>query len=296
MPRMEIIDAHTHIFPPEMVAARGSLAERDEWFGLLYADPKARMATAEDLVASMDAAGVARSVAFGFAFRDQGLCDACNAYVLEAASRLAPRLIPFAVANPLAGRAASVAVQCALAAGARGIGELMPDGQGFALAEDALLALLLGLTRECGVPVMVHVSELVGHRYPGKGTQGPADACRLATAFPDNRFVLSHWGGGLPFYHLMPDVRAALANVWYDSAASLYLYDDSIFALAECWAPGRTLFGSDYPLIGQQRFLRRIRASGLAEPALSAFLGANTARLLDDHARPSDPQEAQLHG
>jgi len=277
---MTIIDVHTHIFPPEVVAARETYMAADQWFAALYANPEARMATAQDLMDSMERAGVDRSVAFGFAFRDQGLCDHCNEYVLRVALDHPDRLIPFVVVNPCAGRKAVRALERALAGGARGVGELMPDGQGFALADAEDLAPILGLAREAGVPVMVHVNELVGHHYPGKGGQGPVDAYRLACRFPDNTFILGHWGGGLPFYELMPEVRDALANVYYDSAASLYLYCDAIFAHVTSVAPDKALFGSDYPLISQSRFLRRVRGAELPHNALERFLGANAADLL----------------
>ena len=293
---MDIIDAHTHVFPPELIARREDLLERDRWFGALYANPRARMATVEELLASMDHAGVARAVTFGFAFADQGLCEACNAWVLDAAARHPQRLIPFAVANPLAGDAAQQALRRALEAGAQGIGELMPDGQGFALSDEDGLPAVLGLAREYERPVMVHISELLGHTYPGKGSQGPAEAWRLAVRFPANTFIYSHWGGGLPFYTLMPEVRRALANVYYDSAASLYLYDDAIFALAADWAPDRILFGSDYPLIPQERFLRRVRAARLGEPVLRRFLGANASCLLAGRGRPAGGGRGPDHG
>ncbi len=293
---MEIIDAHTHVFPPELIARRADLLERDGWFGALYANPRARMATVEELLASMDRAGVARAVTFGFAFADQGLCEACNAWVLDAAARHPQRLIPFAVANPLAGDAAQQALRRALEAGAQGVGELMPDGQGFALSDEDGLPALLGLAREYERPVMVHISEILGHTYPGKGSQGPAEAWRLAVRFPANTLIYSHWGGGLPFYTLMPEVRRSLANVYYDSAASLYLYDDAIFALAADWAPDRILFGSDYPLISQERFLRRVRAARLGEPALRRFLGANASRLLAGKGRPAGGGREADHG
>ncbi len=50
-----IVDFHTHIFPPDVIARRGELAIRDPWFGALYGNPRAKMATAGDLLASMDA-------------------------------------------------------------------------------------------------------------------------------------------------------------------------------------------------------------------------------------------------
>ena len=41
--------------------------------------------------------------------------------------------------------------------------------------------------------------------------------------------MCAHWGGGLPFYALMPEVEDSLSNVYFDSAASPFLYDASVF-------------------------------------------------------------------
>ena len=58
------VDAHVHIFPQEMVQGRESYLPRDRRFAALYADPRARMATAEEVVAEMHRTGVAMSVVF----------------------------------------------------------------------------------------------------------------------------------------------------------------------------------------------------------------------------------------
>ena len=41
--------------------------------------------------------------------------------------------------------------------------------------------------------------------------------------------IAAHWGGGLPFYALMPEVREALENVYFDTAASHLLYDATVY-------------------------------------------------------------------
>jgi predicted TIM-barrel fold metal-dependent hydrolase len=272
---MNIIDVHTHIFPPEMIADRAGYLKRDWWFGRLYANPRSRMASAEGLLASMDKAGIDRAVTFGFAFADLGLCRTCNEYVLESARKRPDRLIPLALVNPRAGKAALVEARRCLESGARGIGELMPEGQGFEITDFALLDPLMALARQFGVPVLLHVNELVGHDYPGKGSQGPHQAYQCACRYPDNLLILAHWGGGLPFYELMPEVRASLRNVYYDTAATPYLYDDEIFRHVMAWAPAKVLFGTDYPLISQARFLRRLRDTGLDADALDRILWRN---------------------
>ncbi len=276
---MRILDAHTHILPQAIIAARQEYLARDRWFGLLYASPRARLATADDLIRSMEAAEIEASVAFGFAFAETELCHICNDYVLEAAARWPERILPFAVVNPLQGESALAEAQRCLEAGARGLGELMPDGQGYALGDPCLDG-LMALAGAYNVPVMLHVSELVGHQYPGKGATGPHEAYALACRFPQVRLILAHWGGGLPFYELMPSAREALVHVYYDTAASLYLYQDRIFAEVSRWAPEKLLFGTDYPLISQQRFLERIRGVGLATEQLERLLAGNLLRAL----------------
>jgi len=274
-----IVDLHTHIFPPEIIAHRQRYLERDAWFARLYANPRARMATAEDLLSAMDAAGVDVAVTFGFAWADPGLCRLANDYVAEAVREHPGRLLGLAVLNPAA---PGVEAELARAAGSgfSGVGELMPDGQGYTLGDIDTLAPLMEEARALGWPVLAHASEPVGHEYAGKGRASLAEAVQLAQRFPDTTLILAHWGGGLPFYELMPELRRALAHVYYDTAASLYLYDDAIFAIAAALAGDKVLFGTDYPLLEPGRFLARVRAAGLSKSALEGILGGNAARVL----------------
>ena len=283
-----IIDAHVHLFPPEFARERAALAARDAWFGLTYGDGRARMATAEELVASMDAAGIDRAVAAVWPWRDGGLCRAHNDYLLDAARRHPDRLRALATVAPLEGRAAVAEAARCIAAGAAGLGELNADAQGFDLAEPAPLAALMDALRERGRPLLLHTSEPLGHAYPGKGTATPEKLLRFLTAYPEARVVAAHWGGGLPFYELMPEVAAATRNLWYDSAASTYLYRFDVFPRVAALAGARRiLWGTDFPLLKQAPFLRRTRESGLAEPALAAVLGENARRLYWDGSGPS---------
>ena len=276
-----LVDAHIHIFPPEVVAERERFVGLDPHFALLYANPKARLATAEDAVESLERNGIDGAFALGFGWSDLALCRFHNDYLSDAQRRYPGRLASFAAIQPLAGAAALVEVDRALGAGLRGVGELMPHGQGYHLDDwlviDPLAEALIALDR----PLVVHVSEPVGHAYPGKGDVSPAAAWRLAARHPGLRIVFAHWGGGLPFYELMPEVKAALANTFYDSAASTYLYDVGIFrATANLVGEGRILFATDYPLVRQGPFLQRVRALGLPDLALGPMLGGNAVRLL----------------
>jgi predicted TIM-barrel fold metal-dependent hydrolase len=276
-----VIDFHTHVFPPEVIAHRARYAERDTWFAELYGNPKAKMATVDDLLASMDADGVDVSVACAFGWRDQGLIEECDSYLLEALKTHGGRIVGLAGAQPLAGARAVAEIERCAKGGMRGVGELMPHGQGYRLSDTATLAPLMAATQTLGLFVLTHCSEPVGHLYKGKGDVVPADLAVFAGAFPDARIVASHWGGGFPFYELMPEVRATAANVWYDSAASLFLYAPDVFAVAARAAGAqKLLWASDYPLIAQRRMLEYARASGLGEAELTLTLGGNAAALL----------------
>jgi len=284
-----IVDFHTHIFPPEIIAGRDRYLERDAWFGRLYANPKARMATVEDLLAAMDRAGVDMAVTFGFAWADPGLCRLANDYVIEAVRAHPGRLVGLAVLNP-AVPGAEAELARAASAGLSGVGELMPDGQGYALGDVEALAPVMDGARMLGWPVLAHASEPVGHEYAGKGRASLEAAVQLATRFPETTLVLAHWGGGLPFYELMPELRRTLARVYYDTAASLYLYDDAIFRVAASIVGGKVLFATDYPLLEPGRFLARLRAAGLGQEALAQVLGKNAARVLGLDGQRAGPR------
>jgi predicted TIM-barrel fold metal-dependent hydrolase len=275
-----IIDAHTHLFPPEFAHDRARLAATDQWFALTYGDGRARMATAEELLANLDAAGIDAAVVCGWPWRDLAVCRAHNDYLLDAAQRWAGRIWPLAIVPPLAGAAALAEATRTLDAGAVGLGELNADAQGFNFTTPATLAPLTALLTERNAPLLIHTSEPLGHQYPGKGTATPDRLIPFLQANPDLRVIAAHWGGGLPFYELMPEIAAIARNVWYDSAATTYLYDFAIFArVAALVGPKRILWGTDYPLLRHTPFLRHTRAAGLDAAALSAVLGGNARRL-----------------
>jgi uncharacterized protein len=278
-PPVKPVDAHVHLFPPEFVARRDDLIARDPWFAEAFASPRARMIGEESLLESMDAADFEMSIAVGWPWLDEGLCREHNAYLEDVGIRHGERVAWLGIVNP-AGRDAPAEIERCVRAGAVGIGEVNANAQRFDWAEPADISFALETVRALDVPMMIHTSEPVGHSYPGKGTATPDRLMKTLEAFPDVRFVMAHWGGGLPFYELMPEVRAITRNVTYDSAASTYLYDFSIFpALERLIGPERILFGSDYPVLAQRRFLSRVLQSGLSPDALPQVLAENTKRV-----------------
>jgi len=275
-----IIDFHTHITAPEIIARRDEYLVRDAWFRDLYANPQARLSSAEELIGAMDRAGVDQAVVFGFGWRDMDLCRRDNDYVMESVARYPGRLFGFGIVNPGAGREAVCEIERCAAGGLLGVGELMPDGQGYRLDDEKTMAPIVEVALDRNLVLLTHCSEPVGHLYPGKGTVTPDEVIRFARLFPQVPLVCAHWGGGTIFYELMPEIARLMTNVYYDTAASLYLYQDDIFSLAARWAPGKVLFATDFPLITPRRFIARMRAARMPTATLRRMLGGNAWRVL----------------
>ena len=255
-----IVDIHTHIFPPSFAADRNALCAREPRFAAMYRDPKAMMATAEDLLASMARAGVDVSVACGFWWDDPALAMDHAMYIAEAAGASGGRLIPFVPTFREV-------------PGATGIGEVRVVTATEVPAVDR--------------PLLLHCSEEVGHEYPGKaGGFSPGEVWRLLQAQPDVRVIAAHWGGGLPFFGLMPEMRQVIDadRVVFDSAASSFLYTPEVFraAIGLVGLPA-VAWGSDFPLRSQSADLRDVRAALPDPEARAAILGGNAARFLRLH-------------
>ncbi len=135
----------------------------------------------------------------------------------------------------------------------------------------------------------LHVTETVGHDYPGRVDTPLMELVDLFEQHRGQKWLLAHWGGGLPFHSLNRRVRKALANVWFDSAASPLLYDSRIWrTVHDLLGPEKILFGSDFPLLlypsrerspGWSRLLQELESSGLPESSLQAILSDNFSAL-----------------
>jgi hypothetical protein len=276
-----IIDFHTHIFSPRLRDNRTDYLGRDPCFDILYSNPKARLATAEELIASMDEEGIDISIILNIGWTDHELCLETNDYIMEAASRYPDRLVGFCAIQPKAGDEAIAELERCAKVGMRGIGEMRPDIQGFDLGDEALMGPVVEAAKRHGLILLTHSSEPVGHEYSGKGSVTPNILYRFISRFPQLPIVCAHWGGGLPFYALMPEVAKALESVFFDTAATPFLYRPEIFEhVARIVGVDKILFGSDYPLISQGRIIKQLRSLDLGEEDEALILGGNAKRLL----------------
>jgi len=276
-----IIDFHTHVFPPDVKKNRNKYIERDPCFAILYSDPKAKIATADELIAGMDEAGVDISVILNIGWTTHELCVETNDYIIDAVSHYPRRLVGFGAVQPNSPKAAVAEIERCAKAGIKGMGEMRPDIQLFDLGDEMVMNPLVEVLKEHKLVLLLHSSEPIGHDYPGKGIMFPDVIYPFITSFPDLTIICAHWGGGLPFYALMPEVKKAMGNVYFDSAASPFLYTPGVYQqVIKLVGADRVLFGSDYPLLTQSRLLDEIETLDMPEETKNLVLAGNALRLL----------------
>ncbi|MGQ9548771.1 MAG: amidohydrolase family protein [Roseiflexus sp.] len=299
------IDVHIHFQPPELPAYLATHAGREPYWALLLAPNSITgqlpaSPDAERTLLDMDRAGIDRAVIQGEYYRQHESCVAANDRALALRHRYPERFLVFATVQPADERALDEVYRCA-SAGAVGIGELNPYAQGFRLDSPTFLR-LVEVCIDLNLPLLLHVNEPVGRYYPGKAVTPLVQYYDLAVRYPELKLVLAHWGGGLFFYELMPSVRRALRNVWYDMAASPLLYPtaDIMTVALQCVSPHKILFGSDYPLPLYPRrsrepdiatFLDEVTALDIPPDIRNDILGHNAARLLGLIPSPAGSSE-----
>ena len=277
-----IIDFHTHIFPSVICQNRKHFFQSEPAFELLYQSAKSRLIGAIELLDAMDENEVNKSVIFGFPWKNPETFRMHNDYIMETVQKYPPRFAGLGCFDPSADHAVAETERC-LDGGLAGIGELAFYQAGideFALKQ---LAPIMKMCADRDLPVLIHTNEPVGHAYHGKTPITLAQIYRLIKRFSETKIVLAHWGGGLFFYSLMKrDVKESLVNVFFDTAASPFLYDPKIYQLAvRLLGDDKILFGSDYPLLSPARYFSEIRETGLTKSQIDKICGGNARQLLN---------------
>ena len=278
-----IIDAHTHIFPDEIRKNREKYFSGEPAFKKLYQSPKSRLIGAQEMLAAMDDSQVDKAVVFGFPWKNSELFKRHNDYIHEVVDRYPDRFIGLGCFDPFSKGAEEEARRCLQKSGLSGIGELAFYQSGI---EDSALGRLepvMEICRDRNLPVLIHTNEPIGHSYPGKTSNTLAQIYQLIQTFPQNKIILAHWGGGLFFFSLLKkEIKQSLKYVYFDTAASPYLYDADVYRLAiQLVGVEKILFGSDFPLLPPGRYFDEMKAAGLSEDEMQKICGGNAAALFN---------------
>jgi predicted TIM-barrel fold metal-dependent hydrolase len=294
-----IADAHAHVFPtPE--AGR-------EWQRMVGVAEPRRAGDLAELVHSMEAAGIERTVMLLYArsgerhaeLRAEGRHSeaAITAMVKReirelnrwgcAAAEADERLIPFVGLNAryLSADELTAELDELVALGARGVKIIPPSMRLY--ADDPLLWPIYQRCWELGLPILSQSGDGGGPpASPGADHYGrPSHWAPVLREFPGLKLILAHLGHGYE-----ADVVALAAEfdgVHSDTSLRLsrlgkpgFLTRDGLVDLIRRIGADRVLFGTNYPFVSPERYRDTLLALPLADDELELIAGANLERIL----------------
>jgi len=285
-----LIDAHTHTHP---TAASGRA------FAGRWGFVSDREGTVEELLRSMDEAGIARTMIVPFmpaqdivdeavergADRDDATAAvldewrALNRWAAGAVAAHPTRLACLVGLDPVLMSPDDIETDVAarLADGACGL-KVAPNFIRRA-PDDDVMEIVWRLARDHGVFVL---SECVAHSTTGDASWAhPQRFESVLRSYPTVTVQLAHLGLGAE--DEVARLTARFANVVTDTSLRLVTEDPAaIAATIEHIGTDRVLFGTNYPLVDQVQYADALRALPLAEAALQQIGHDNAAMLLGD--------------
>ena len=285
---MSIIDAHTHRYPEEVSLDPSSFARRqkeDLWLELVKPSDRKSLqgwSSGEKMISDMLVAKVERAVLQGWYWQNPSTCKMQNDWCAEWISQDPEKFIGFVSIHSELERPLDE-LKKRHDQGFLGIGECHPWAQGSNIRTEKWMK-QMEFACQAKWPVTFHVTEPVGHDYPGKVPTPFEDFLWLAQKLPELQIILAHAGGLFPFYELNPQIRPLFKNFYYDLAACPLLDEPTLYKkLIEVVVHEKILWGTDYPL--------RIFPSSQKVPDFLTF-----KTLLIEEAHLTESEECAIFG
>jgi len=290
--RVSVWDSHVHCYPREVISDPVDWARKygeHHWEQLVTSGPQG-WADPEELLAAMDRDGIEKVLLQGWYWENRDTAHRQNEWHAKWIEQFPDRLLACMAIHPDM-EDLEITLKAGEAWGAVAVGECLPQIQSKAGWQNPGWAKILNWTSGRGWPLTLHVTEPVGHEYPGRVETCLMETIQVIKDYPEQKWILAHWGGGLPFYSMNKRIRKALDRVWFDTAASPLLYDERVWkSLCGIIGPERILFGSDFPLLvypsaqgspGWQLLLEELHGCGLSRTEVESIASKNLARLLE---------------
>lgn len=263
-----VIDFHTHAFPDELAGRAIPALEKEA----IEAGSEVKAfhdGTVKGLLASMDEAGIEKSVICSIATRPEQF-DPILSWSREIASE---RIIPFPSLHPEDGdfkdRIRRIAGE-----GFKGV-KFHPYYQDFYLAEDRMMPVYESLMREDLMIVMHTGFDIAFERVR---RCDPRQVLDVHERFPGIRLITTHLGA----WEQWDEVRELLLGkpIYMEISFSVEFLGEGLREFIEGHPEGYVLFGSDSPWTGQKETLKAVRGLGLRAGTLEGLLRGNAMRLL----------------
>jgi uncharacterized protein len=283
IPSLSAIDVHVHIESD----GHGHFSLDDELMDASAAYFKAghdRTPSLEqiaDLYRSLQMAAVVFTVDASTA---TGHAALSSADIADAAAAHADVLIPFGSVDPLRGAAAVTQARSLVRDhGVRGF-KFHPSMQAFAPNDPAFYPLWAEIS-ELGVPALFHTGQTgIGAGLPGgRGIKlrlsDPMLLDDVAADFPSLTMILAH--PSVPWVASSISIATHKSNVFIDlSGWSPKYFPPELVRAANSFLQDKVLFGTDYPLLTPQRWLRDFDALDIKPDVRPKILKDNAVRLL----------------
>lgn len=261
---MQAVDFHAHAFPQKISQRAISRIEG------LSGVTSVLDGTLDSLRASMDAAGIERSVLLSIATKPSQYAS-----ILEWSRTVASqRIIPFLSVSPTDPQAAEH-VRIAAEEGFRGL-KFHPYYQDFDL-DDPAMDPVYGTMEERGLICVCHTG--FDHAYPFVRKADPVRVLRVLAKFPRLAFVATHLGAWRDWE--LAEKQLPGANLWIDTSYSLeFMPPEEARRLILRFPADRVLFGSDSPWADQGKSMALVRGLSLGPSREEAIFSGNARALL----------------
>jgi predicted TIM-barrel fold metal-dependent hydrolase len=279
---VEAIDVHTHAEVPRVGDPDPLTVQRLDAAAKYFRSDFPRPSV-EDVAAYYRARRMAAVVFCVDMEASTGEVPVSNDEILEVAAANDDVLIPFVSLDPHRGRRAVAEARRLIAKGARGF-KFHPNLQAF-FPNDRVAYELYAVIEEARLPALFHT----GHSGMGSGLPGgggfrlkysnPMHVDDVAVDFPDMPIVLAH--PSFPWQEEAISVAMHKAQVYIDlSGWSPKLFPPVLVQYANTVLQDKVLFGSDYPVITPDRWLRDLEKTAIKPELRPKILKDNAARLL----------------
>ena len=203
--------------------------------------------------------------------------------IAEGAARNNDVLIPFGSVDPRqGGEAVDRAKHLVEDFGVRGF-KFHPTVQGFDPSDEVYYPLYAAL-QDAGVVALFHTGQTgIGAGMPGGrgfrlGLSNPMLLDGVAADFPDLQIIMAH--PSVPWQDEALSIATHKHNTWIDlSGWSPRYFPESLVRAANSYLTRRVLFGSDFPLLTPDRWIRDVEQTALKPEVMPGIMKDNAARL-----------------
>ena len=259
---MEYFDIHAHIFPSHV--AERVIAQLEGYYGFKWEGS----GVYEDLIASMDEAGIGRCTIFSCATKPEQV-ETINNYLASLQAEHPERFFCFGTMHPEY-HAPGKEMERLKSLGLRGL-KIHPDFQRFRIDDPKMFRIYEAAGDD--LPMLFHVGD------PYQNYSEPKRLAKVLDVMPHLKIIAAHLGG----YRAWEESKRHLVgrDLWLDSSSTVgYLSAEEAKKIILAHGCDKVLWGSDYPARRHANAVRDLEALQLTQEQQEMISHRNAEKLL----------------